>query len=65
MYYNFNIPLTCPLKDVSEDVIWNLFTTFNHLDSLLDTVSTYCSDGPSYFPVLCCFEWMVVLQCKI
>ena len=33
------LPLTCHLENMSEDVIWNLFAIFNHLNPLLDAVS--------------------------
>ena len=53
--------LTCQSKNMGEDVINNLFTTFNSLDSLSDTLSANFPSSSGYFPILGCFKWMQVL----
>ena len=56
-----NCLATCQSKDMSEDVIWCWFTTFNSPDSLLDAVSAQFPSTSSYFPVFGCFKWVKVL----
>ena len=57
--------LTCHLKDMSEDIIWNLFATFNHLNPLLDAVSADHSQSSYCFSVAFSFKRMEVLIKKI
>ena len=50
--------LTRHLKDLSEDVIWKLFTTFNQMNPLFDTVHTNLPDSSHHLSVSFCLERM-------
>ena len=54
--------LTCHLKYMGEDIVWNLLATFNHLYPLLDTISANRSQSSHCFSVTFSFKRMEVLK---
>ncbi len=59
---NIDHELTWHSKNMSEDVFWSIFSTFNCLDSLSDALSGKCSCVSDCILVLGSFKWVQILM---